>query len=292
MPPLFLAFSATLCFAGASTLFTEYSRRISPLWMNAFKAYTAWLCFGITCLIFSIWMPPQLTTVIGLLLSGLLGLMIGDLFMLKAMAELGPSRMLMIFGLQPFLLGIGSYLLFSQSLTINKFIGVLLMLACLWTFSFENYRKNGHWQLKGLLHGFLAVALDAVGVLLTRWSFDHTPGISPIQVNFIRCCGACIGFLFVHYFSQKIEIKNIFLKQNTRDRFKILAGAIAGTYLSLMLYLTAVSKGHLSSLSAVTVTGPLFAAIFESLWHRRWPSPYLILGFIFFVAGFTAFLMP
>ena len=290
IPPILWAFAATLSFAYASTVFTEYSRKVTPMWMNAFKASVALICFGATLIIFQIWLPPTLITVACLLLSGLMGLMIGDLFMLHAMAEMGASRMLMIFGLQPFFLGIGAYFLFDQSFSMWKFVGVCSMLLCLFIFSLETYKKSGSWQIKGLINGFIAVILDAIGILLTRHAFENTEGISSVQVNFIRCLGAGAGFLFVHLFLQKIELKKVFMSWQKPDRSKILIGSAMGTYLSLMLYLTAVSRGHLSSVSSVTITGPLFAALFESFKSKKLPSPYLLFGFVFFVIGFIIFL--
>lgn len=290
MHPLIWAFSATICFASASTLFTEYSRKISPMWMNAFKATVALVAFGFTLVVTNTWFVPSTSSWLGLLLSGLLGLMIGDLFMLKAMAELGASRMLMVFGLQPFLLGLGAYFLFSQSLSPMHFLGVIAMLACLFTFSLENYKKKGHWQLLGLVHALIAVLLDATGVLLTRMSFEQTPGLPSMQANFIRCVGASFGFLVVHLFMQKIPLRRVFMQQARLDKYKIMIGALGGTYFSLMLYLTAVSKGNLSVVSAVTVTGPMFAAIIESLWHKQLPSRFTLMAFVFFVIGFYIFI--
>ena len=87
--PLFFALGATLCFSYASTIFTEFSRSVSPEWMNAFKAVIALILFTITLFSFNLWIPPASTSVYVLLGSGLLGLMIGDMYMLKAMKELG-----------------------------------------------------------------------------------------------------------------------------------------------------------------------------------------------------------
>ena len=261
IPPLFWALAATICFSYSSTIFTEFSRSITPQWMNAFKATVALVLFGSTCLIFNIWLPPNTNTVILLLLSGLLGLMIGDMYMLQAMKELGAARMLMIFGLQPFFLGISAKYLFQQHFSAWNFLGVIMMLGCLYTISFESYRKNGSWQIKGLTFGLIAVILDGLGILLTRTGFESTQGITSLQVNLIRCTGACLGFYFYHLFIQKIPLKPIFSELTLPKKTKLLIGSIGGTYLSLMLYLTAISKGQLSVVSSVTVTGPMFTQL-------------------------------
>lgn len=293
IPPLFYALGATLCFAYSSTIFTEFSRKASPFWMNSFKAFVALAAFWITVLLFNGWMPLTPKTIIALVSSGFIGLMIGDIFMLHAMKDLGASRMLMIFGLQPFFLGIGGFYFFGQKFSVMNFVGIILMLCCLYTISLESYKKSGTWQLRGMLFGLIAILLDAIGIFMTRYGFDSTPGVSSILVNGIRCIGAVLGFFIVNYFYHKKE-ERISLNPEWRgfskkEKWRLVIGSLGGTYFSLMLYLTAVSKGQLSVISSVSATGPMFAGLFESIKARKFPSLYLMVAFIFFIGGFIVF---
>lgn len=293
IPPFFYALGATLCFSYSSTIFTEFARKISPFWTNSFKTFVALIAFWLTILFLNNWTQISLKASIAFLSSGCIGLMIGDIFMLHAMKDLGASRMLMIFGLQPFFLGIGGYFLFEQKFSLLNFAGILFMLACLYTISLESYKKSGNWQLRGMALGLIAILLDAIGVFMTKYGFESTPGISSAQGNAIRCAGAVLGFLFINYIyhkkKERISFNPTWSDLSRRDKVKIIAGSIGGTYFSLMLYLTAVSKGQLSVISSVSVTGPMFAGIFECVRSRKWPSLYLFVAFIFFIAGFFIF---
>ena len=293
IPPFFYALGATLCFSYSSTIFAEFARKISPFWMNSFKTFIALIAFWITVLLLDNWESLGVNALIAFLSSGCIGLMIGDIFMLHAMKDLGASRMLMIFGLQPFFLGLGGYFLFGQNFSLLNFVGVLFMLACLYTISLESYKKSGNWQFRGMLLGLIAISLDAIGVLMTKFGFESTPGISSAQGNALRCVGAVIGFFLIQFLyykkKERISFKPTWRTLSRNDKIKILAGSIGGTYFSLMLYLTAVSKGQLSVISSVSVTGPMFAGIFECVKWKRWPSTYLFIAFIFFIAGFFIF---
>jgi drug/metabolite transporter (DMT)-like permease len=295
IPPLFYALAATLCFAYSSTIFTEFARKLTPMWMNSFKAFVALIAFWATIFLIHNWTTPNIHSVLAFLSSGCIGLMIGDIFMLHAMKDLGASRMLMIFGLQPFFLGIGGYFLFAQAFSVMNFIGVVFMLCCLYTISLESYKKSGHWQLRGMVLGIIAMLLDAIGILLTRYGFDTTPGISSAQVNAIRCVGAVVAFFIINYtfYNKKkpehVEFKPTWKKLTKNEKIRIIIGSLGGTYFSLMLYLTAVSRGQLSVISSVTVTGPMFAGIFECVRDRKFPSLYLFVAFIFFFGGFFIF---
>jgi drug/metabolite transporter (DMT)-like permease len=294
IPPFFYALGATLCFSYSSTIFTEFARKISPFWMNSFKAFVALIAFWITVLLINNWITPSVHTLIALVSSGCIGLMIGDIFMLHAMKDLGASRMLMIFGLQPFFLGVGGFYFFGQNFSMLNFIGVIFMLCCLYTISLESYKKSGSWQLRGMLLGFIAIVLDAVGIFMTKYGFESTPDISSAQVNAIRCIGAVVGFFIINYTyyrktPEQISFQPTWGLLTKNEKIRIIFGSIGGTYCSLMLYLIAVSKGQLSVVSSVTVTGPMFAGIFECVRDRKFPSLYLFVAFIFFIGGFIVF---
>jgi drug/metabolite transporter (DMT)-like permease len=287
--PLYFALAATLCFSYASTIFTEFARKVSPFWMNSFKAFVALAAFIITIFSFNLWINPKPLSTVALLTSGCIGLMIGDIFMLRAMAELGASRMLMIFGLQPFFLGIGGYFFFNQNFSLLNIAGLICMSLCLYTISLESYKKSGSWQLNGLTAGLIAILLDGCGIFLTRFAFENEKGISPIEVNAIRCFGAVIGFFIIYFFKEKIHFKPTWKKFTKKEKIRIVIGSLLGTYFSLMLYLTAVSRGKLSIVSSVTVTGPMFAAVFEAIRLKRFPNGYVLLSFVFFASGFYIF---
>lgn len=257
--------------------------------MNSFKTFVALAAFGLTVVLANNWINPTPQSFFGFLVSGAVGLMLGDYFMLRSMADIGASRMLMIFGIQPFLLAIGSYYLLGQPFTLFIFFGMISMVLCLFVFSLENYRKSGHWHLEGLIFGLCAVLFDAAGLLLTRYSFDQTPGIEPIQANFIRCLGAVSAFIIFYILVKPIAVIAPFKSLVKSDRVKLLVASLAGTYISLLFYLTAVSKGQLSVVSSVAVTGPLFAAIIECFIQKRRPNIYLFFGTILFLIGFMLF---
>ena len=82
---IYLALGANLCFAIASQIFTYFSRVISAIWMNCFKALIALFAFGAYLFITQSWVGADLYSGGLLFLSGFLGLAIGDVFLLKAL---------------------------------------------------------------------------------------------------------------------------------------------------------------------------------------------------------------
>lgn len=284
---LWFALGSNFCFALASSVYAEYSRSVSSFWMNFHKTIMAWLCFLLTIFALKLLVPLPLAVVLALLTSGLIGLCIGDLFLLKGFVDLGPGRTLMLFGFQPFLLGIFDYAVFDQVLPASKFVGVLFLVGCVLAFSWESLRLQGHWGTAGLINAFTGILLDAGGLVLTRWSFQTVTELSPFYANAIRTSGALIGFAFLFLYppNRKLFFQP-FLQMAPRDRWISTGAGILGTYVSLSFYLHALQIGPLATVSAIAGTAPLLASIFEVLRGRRAFTPFLFVGSLLFLIGF------
>jgi drug/metabolite transporter (DMT)-like permease len=287
MPPIVLALFSNISFATASLTFAEYSKKVSASWMNYYKAVIALICFSSACLLLNYYVPLSDKSIAFLCLSGSMGLFIGDIFLLKAFAHLGSGRVLMIFGFQPLVLGAASFYLFGQDFPPARLIAVLLLMGCLFTFSFESFRKKGHWDLPGLGFALLGVGLDAGGLLLTKATFEMNPNLSAIYANVFRSGVAVLGFIILSQIPwMKLSLLEPLKKLNRKQKIKVTFASFLGTFFSLVLYLTAIKRGHLATVSAVAGTSPLFATLFETITGKKKLTAYLLVGVGFFVSGF------
>ncbi|MCB0349299.1 MAG: DMT family transporter [Bdellovibrionales bacterium] len=282
-----LALFSNICFASASLLFTHYSRTTSVYWMNMFKCGISTLGCGIAILFI-----PKIDWSLSNLyffISGIVGLMVGDIFLLKAFTHLGPGRSLLLYGFQPLFLALAGYYLFQQSMATTQYIAILLLLGCLLAFSLESKKVTKTWGVKGLSFALVGVSLDTVGIVLTKFGFENN-NTHFFQANFVRSLGAFLGFVLLSYFI-KINFVKTFKTLSIRDKKLVGFGSFAGTFLSLSIYMAAIQIGHLASLSAIAVTGPFTATMLESLIHRKSPSIYLIVAFLLFIVGFFLLLL-
>lgn len=288
MSSIIFALFANISFATASLFFNQYSKEISATWMNYFKAVVAFSCFLAVTLVFNLSIELSIRTVVFLFASGVLGLLIGDIFLLKAFTHLGSGRVLMLFGFQPLILGVASYFLFDQDLSGSKILAVLLLMACLFTFDLESFKQKGHWDLKGLTYALLGVGLDAAGVLLTKTAFEENPQLSPFYANTFRSGIAVLIFLVISRFAWfQLSLFKPLINFGTSEKLKITFISFLGTFVSLGFYLTAMKHGDLATVTAIAGTSPLFATLFETLSGRKKMTGYLIVGTGFFIAGIT-----
>lgn len=284
MKPYILALGANLSFAIGSMFFTHYARRFSSVWMNTYKALVAMGCFLLAVLLTTGFHEISFINVSIFFISGFLALGIGDIFLIKAFAQLGPARTMVLFGFHPVIVGLISFFLFGQTVESGKLVSIVFFLLCLFTFSLEGFKKSGKWEIAGLMFALVGMSLDAIGLTITRFAFDMNSNITGFEGNFYRCIGA----LFSYYLISLYKPFNFFAgfkELELKSRGLVLIGALFGTFLSLALYLEAIKTAHLASISAISVTSVIFTSLFESILDKKLPSKFLIIAFGFFACG-------
>lgn len=292
MLSILYALGSNITFATASLYFTDYSKRLGPVWMNYFKACVAFLCFVLVLVGFQIDLKINSVSFLYLILSGWAGLMIGDIFLLRAFTHLGSGRVLMIFGFQPLLLGLASFYLFDEVFSLYRLVAVLFLMACLFCFSLESFREKGHWDAKGIFFALMGVSLDACGLLLTKQAFQETQGLSVFFANAIRSGATILGFFVVSWIPYfQLKLVSPFLQLQTKDKGLVVMASFLGTFMSLAFYLHAIQIGHLATISAIAGTSPLFATLLEIYKGEKRMTRYLAGALVSFVAGVSILIL-
>jgi drug/metabolite transporter (DMT)-like permease len=191
----------------------------------------------------------------------------------------------MVFSFSPLFLTLEGFFLFGQGLNRLQFLAIFLMMACVWTISFEKFREKGHWEWQGILYALLGVLLDNVGIVLSRKAFDLSPGTSAFTANAVRCV-AGVAVLWAWQLWRGEKGFRRFEGMQWKDRSLVVFAAFMGTFLSLSCWLTALKVGHIGSLAGVGSFNPVAASLWEWLLLRKRPTPYLIAALVLFLCGF------
>lgn len=285
-----LAVGANLSFSTASMIFSIYSRRFSSMWINQVKVAIAFMAFCAAMYFTDKMVSVKLYPMIMLMLSGISGLCIGDIFLFRAFATLGAGRSLVLYSFQPLMLGIYGYFFLNQIFSLNQTFAVICMIICIFIFMLERNKMTGSWDMKSFVWAFLGITLDAFGVMLTRSAYEAEPTLETFQVNVIRCLGALIGFLLISPKSYIGVFKDM-LALRKREQSLVVGAAIGGCFLSLTMYLAALKYAHVGTLTSITITGPVWVSILECIYYKRWPNKFLVGAFAFFLVGFYLMLV-
>jgi len=277
------ALLANLCFSTGSIYFTKYSRQYGALKFNTFKAQIALFFFFLSIFFFPMSYFPALEGLTLLAISGILGLAIGDVFLFKAFKTIGASRTLTLFSLRPIFIALITYFIWHEPLKPEDTYPTLFFLMCLFIFASENYKKTKTWDLTGICFAILGVLLDSSGVILTRIVFDNNPLMTSFHANLVRTLFAVLVLAVFCLYKNK-SLKTIPLKDISID-YKLIMTPILGTFIALMFFIQAIKTGSLIIISAIGITGPIFASFLESVILKERPSKYQVWALIIFVLG-------
>ncbi len=289
--PYLLAIGANLCFGTASIAFSRFSVSHSPGWINQLKVSVAFIGFLIAFFVLESYVSLSLTGNAYLLASGFMGLCVGDLFLFRAFATLGPARTLVIYSFQPFLLALYGYFFLGQTLSLYQTCAVFCMIMCVLTFLWERNRTHGKFDLAAFSVAFLGVLFDAIGVMLSREAYETSADLGSFQVNATRALGALIGFFLLNPKSYSRLYKDV-VQMEKPDRMLALGASFLGTFISLSLYLRALKTAHVATLTAISITLPVWVSLIEHVKLKVWPNHYLWFAFFLFILGFTFMNLP
>jgi drug/metabolite transporter (DMT)-like permease len=257
-----------------------------------FGRYRLWSMFvlmGIFIWLTGRWQSIPTDAFTPVLLSGLIGIFLGDTALFATMNRLGPRRTAMLFSLNAPISAVLGYAFLSQSLTPTEIIGILTVTTgVIIAIMFGKGRNQQHkWEsIKGplwigIILGLLAATGQSVGSLIA--SPILSAGADPIAVSCIRIgiAAFCLQIVAALPFASVKTQNPINLRIATLTFF---SGFLAmGVGMTLVLF--ALSGGPVGIISTLTSTVP--ALMLPILWitTRERPAAMAWLGALLVVIG-------
>ncbi len=281
------ALGSCMLWAWSATHFQPAVRRWGPFSCGLFKTFLATMLFGLTALALSANQPmPWGTRDDGwaLALSGFLGMALGDWALLAAIGHLGVRQAMLIHGTSPVFLLLWSVLGPGDPLGIPDITGIVLVVGGVSMVTVAQGLEPTHTpkgRALGILFGFLAAVGQAAGILIAKDSFT---GFHIISASGIRLAGALTGLLVIQLLRGRLRL-SVSLMMRREMWSVLLRPAFVGTYLGVLLMMTAINNTPAAVAGALLSTTPLFVIpfAFSILGERtRWP---VLLGTAVAVAG-------
>jgi drug/metabolite transporter (DMT)-like permease len=260
------ALSAAVIWAFASVIYTRIGKQLSPLLLNLVKGLIAIALLLITLQWRGALFPTVSPTALGwLLLSGAIGIGIGDTAYFQALNDIGPRRTLILESLSPALSTVFAFLFLQESLPMIAGLGIGLTIAgIILVVSEGGHNRPDHprQRSRGLLCGLIAALGQASGAVLSRAAVGGS-AIDPLWSTLIRLI-AGVGILLLGLLIQQQRLSRPVLPpalQSLRSPqfFGIVAStAFASTYLGIWLQQISLKYAATGIAQALSSTSPLF----------------------------------
>jgi drug/metabolite transporter (DMT)-like permease len=253
------ALSAALLWAVATVLFGRLGRQLPPLILNLAKGGIA-IALMLLTLLFrqQLWTALPVWSVGLLLLSGAIGIGLGDTAYFAAVNTLGPRRALLMETLAPPLSALMAWVSLHETLAWTAWLGLgLTVIGVAWVISERVPTLPGvsPAQGRGILFGSLAALAQSVGAVLSRAALAGT-SVDPVWGTLLRLAagvGLTIGLL---------GLRSSLWQALQPLRSPRLLGGVAiaaffGTYLAIWLQQTALKYAPAGVAQALMATSPI-----------------------------------
>ncbi len=253
------ALGSALIWALAANVYGHMGQRLSPLLLNACKGAIA---LGVGAIVIGVQrsplptFPPEAT--VWLILSGLVGIGLGDSFYLAALKSIGPRRTLLLESLAPALAAVMAWWSFGEKLSLLAWGGILLTgMGVAWVIleRTNEIPVTGPHPYRGIIWGLLAGLGQASGSVMSRYALT-TSELSPFWTMLIRvAAGTSLVLVFLW---RSPPVARQFPPWQWRWVLILVITAFASTFLAILGQQIALKYVPAGIAQALLATSPLF----------------------------------
>ena len=257
------AFGAAASWTYACFIWRSQTQKYKTIDINLIKNIIAFLVF--TPAFINISSTTELKNIFILLVSGIIGIGLGDTFYLKSLQTIGTRKTLSVETLSPLMAAFSGEIFINEDLTIKSWVGVIIVSISLLIilkkgndFKDENSLFSEKNNFKIFAFPFLSVLCAVLGGLFSRMVFLQS-NLSPFITTEIRLLGAIIFLITLKGFKINFFLKNIEKKEQKRFLLSILLGTNIGILLQQIVFKTLPIGIGWALLSTSPVISLLFA---------------------------------
>ncbi|MBN2519610.1 MAG: DMT family transporter [Bacteroidales bacterium] len=222
-------------------------------------------------------------------LSGFIGFVVGDLFLLKSFTLIGSRFAMLIMTLVPPITALFGWIILDERLTIYNYLGMFLTFSgiCMAIFSRENNNKKLSLKLapKGLLFALAGALGQALGLVLSKFGMAD---FDPFAAAQIRIIAGITGFgILVSVLNRWNRVANTF--KNKKGIQEIAIGSFFGPFLGVSFSLIAIKYTETGIASTIMAIVPILIIPPVILFYGQKVRIFEILGAIISVGGVAIF---
>ena len=235
------AFGATLSWTYACSIWRAQTHIYKPIEINFLKNVIAFIIFSPFFLFFNY--SAHYKYFLILLLSGVIGIGLGDTFYLKSLNLIGTRKTLSIEALSPLIAAITGTVFIDDHLNIKAWIGILIVTGALVKIiRTKNYLRNkdsklitNNNSLDKYVFAFLSVLCAVVAAVLSRYVLLESD-LTPIFTTEIRLFGSIIFLCLITKMKFNLFINNFDTKEKNQFIVSILLGTNIGIFLQQIVF--------------------------------------------------------
>lgn len=290
-----IAIATVLCWTVSVQFFEIASKRVGATPVNIIRLSFAVLFFSLLLLFRHGYILPIHFPVhawIYLSLSGVIGFFLGDIFLFKALVEVGPRVAMLIFSLSAPTAALIGWLFLDETYVLHQWAGMFVTLSGVAIVILERNQKTSNAGLKirnisfkGVLLGLGAMLGQALGYILSKTGMLTASGyLDAFSSTQIRALSALICFFIFFTITGKWKNVTTALK-DTKAVLYTAAGSVVGPFLGVSLSLLVLQYLTTGVASTFLSLVPVFIIPFSIFIHKEHVSIRAAAGAVIAVSG-------
>jgi len=288
-----IAIGTVFCWTISIQFFEAAAKRIGATSVNIIRLTSALILFSLFLFfrdgyILPVHLPARAWFYLSL--SGIVGFFLGDIFLFRALVEIGPRVAMLIFSLSaPTTAVIGWYFL-NETYALYQWAGMFVTLFGVGIVILERNQKASSLNIrvisfKGILFGFLAMLGQACGYILSKTGIQMESGfVDAFSATQIRAIAALLCF-FV-FFTLTGKWGNVITAaKNTKAVLFTCIGSVFGPFIGVSLSLIVLHYLTAGVASTFLSLVPIFIIPFSIFLHKEHVSIRAIAGAVTAVFG-------
>lgn len=282
------AVAAAVFWSVNSIVLTEATKSVGTYAVNLGRLFFASVFLIITIFFLSASFILSIEQYSLLIISGIIGLIIGDTGMLKAYEEIGPRLTMLLMSLTPPLSAIMAFIFLGEVLSVTAIIGIFVTVFGIGLVILQKkpISEKFHFTPIGIFYGIVAAAGQAGGLIFVKEAFN-IGNLNEFVGAFIRIFSSTIILFLIARFSAKIKNPIVLFSQDKKALGNTILASILGPYLGITASLIAVSNTYVGIASTLMATVPVLMLPISKYYYKEKLSWKSIAGAIIAVIGVT-----
>jgi len=290
----FAALFTAVCWTVTALAFESASNKVGSVAVNLIRLVLAMLFLSVFCYVSRGKFFPvdaSANTWMWLSLSGLIGFVIGDLFLFESYTIIGSRISMLIMTLVPPITAFLSWLMLGETLTLFNFLGMALTLGGIAIVivnkgSGEKMFSFTH-SLRGVLFAFIGAVGQAVGLVFSKVGMGNYSAFAATQIRIIT---GIVGFSIVITLWKKWHNVRSAVK-NVPAIKRIGLGSVFGPFLGVSFSLYAVQHANAGIASTIMAIVPILIIPASLIFLRQKATLKEIIGAVISVSGVALFFL-
>ena len=253
--------AAALCWAVASLVSADVTRTIGGLAFNRLRLFFVSIMLITYTFYINTWNTISVDYLTIIIISGIVGIFLGDTLLFIALQKIGPRRNNILFSLAaPFTVVINIFFLNELASTISIIGCFVVFFGVVFAISYGDKKGSEHrWEKVegslyiGIILSIGAALCQAIGLVMMKPILSD--GADPIASAAIRTTISCIFLSFTFFLNY--EVFNTKVNLTAKIIYQSILSGFLGMALGMSLLLIALQKADAGIVATLSSTSPI-----------------------------------